>query len=146
MIFLNGDILECRRYSKAYALVPYKGQMSNSLLVVEDVVDFSKKNPENHKCMCKCLKCGKIYPRLVTVRQIREGKAKCYCSGQYPKQRYKFLDKKGEMLRFLVSERNKAKSEAVFAEDEERLQKYDLIIHFLQSASLKNYFNKRLDL
>lgn len=145
MIYLNGDAITCREFGKN-KFVPYKGKMSHTLLVIEDVMDFAKKNPENHQCICKCLKCGKIYPRLVTVRQIREGLAKCYCTGTYPYPRYKFLDKKGEMLKFLVSERNKAKNEAVFAEDLERVYYFDMLIKFLQSKSLEKYFNKGLDM
>lgn len=143
MIILNEDKAIRKRFVMN-KLVPYKGKMSNTLLVIEDVIDKAKKNPDNHRCICKCLVCGKIYPRILPVKKIREKAVKCPCSNKHT--RYKFLGKKGKMLKFLCEERNKAKNEAVFAKDLQRVADFDMIIHFLQSTSLENYFRKKLDM
>lgn len=143
MIIINEDKAIKKDFVK-YKSIRYKGQMSNTLLVIEDVIDMSLKNPGNHRCICKCLRCGKIYPKTVSIRQIREKTAKCFCSGQH--KRYKFFDKKGTMLKFLVAERNKARNEMVFAEDANRVENFDLLISFLESKSLANYFRKGLDM
>lgn len=142
MIFLNEDKANKKRFVTNKVL-PYKGKMSNTLLVIEDVIDMSKKNPDNHRCICKCLACGRVYPHIIAVRDIRTKAARCFCSGQH--KRYKFLDKRGIMLKFLHEERNRAKHEAVFASDMQRIIYFDMIINFLNSASLTNYFQKKLD-
>ena len=97
MIILNDDKARQKNYQR-YRMIKYKGQMSNTLLVIEDVLDKSKKNPDCHKCICKCLRCGKIYPIPITIRRIREKTAKCSCGGT--DTRYRFRDKKGKMLKF----------------------------------------------
>lgn len=143
MIFINED-KAIQKTCRVGAVVKYKGKMSNNLLVIEDVFDFAKKNPDNHGCICKCLKCGMIYPRIIPIRKIREKTIDCTCTGS--DKRYRFLDKREKMLYFLVSERNKAASEAVFLEDMKRVEGFDMLIHFIKSKSLATYFRKGLDM
>lgn len=144
MIILNEDKALKSRFVWG-KVKPYKGQMSNTLIVVEDVIDKSKKNPDNHRCICKCLACGRVYPGTVAVRRVREKSIECPCQGKW-ETIHKFANKKGVMLRFLNKELNIAKNEAVFEEDMERIYYLKMIIRFLESRTLRNYFRDHLDM
>ena len=47
---------------------------------------------------------------------------------------------------FVIRKARCLNSEMVFEEDIERVENFDLIINFLESQSLNNYFDKKLDM
>ena len=139
MIMINED-KKVREPLKRPSRNVLKGETINNLLVLEDILDLSVSNRSlRYRCICKCLKCGRIMEN-VRSWDLKHGRVFCQCTVK--NNHYKFKDLKGKMLKFLVSERNRAQAEMLFEEDAHRVKEYDTIINFLQSRSLKKYFQE----
>ena len=115
----------------------------NGAIVIEDVYDMKEKSYQGrHKCIVQCMYCHRV-SGVIPWSSVLYKRFECPCRKKT--KRHRFKDMKGKMLKFLVSERNKAKAEMLFDEDLKRIEEYDRIINFLQSYSLKKYFLEELD-
>ena len=138
MIVVNEDkAVNEKSVKKSKSLL--KGQIINHLLVLEDILDLSIINHSfRYRCVCKCLDCGRVF--TVSSWRLRRKSVSCVCSKYHRRGLYKFRYLRGKMLKFLVSERNKAEAEMLFEEDLKRVEGFDTVINFINSKSLKNYF------
>lgn len=138
MIVVNEDMaVDGKSVKSSKSLL--KGKIINNLLVLEDILDLSIINHSfRYRCVCKCLDCGRVF--TASSWRLKHNEVYCICSKNHKKGLYKFKYLRGKMLKFLVSERNKAEAEMLFEEDVKRVAGFDTVINFINSKSLKNYF------
>lgn len=142
MILLNSDNpregVRKRGFSKNY-----KGRYIGDWKVLEDALDLSAKHPYRHILICKCVHCGNVIEIPATFFTYRfDSYQHCSChSHQITNYNFEYL--KSKMLLFLSEERNRVQHECVFEEDKERIDKFQIIIDFLNSQSLNDYFKGR---
>lgn len=116
-----------------------KGKLINGYLVVEDIFFVDHAAGRRHKCICKCMVCGKI--RRMDALKLKSGEKPCSCdlSASY---RFKFKKMRGKMLRTLTGEINRLQGEALFPGDYQRIEDLKEVKQFIKSKLLDGFFTK----
>jgi hypothetical protein len=142
VIFFNPD-KEDKRVRRRGFSKKYKGKYIGDWKILEDALDLAGKHPYRHILIVRCVHCGRVthFPATYfTYKPELYLHCGCHSHRETPQD---FITWRESMLLFLSQELNKARHEAVFAEDEERIDNFQRVIDFLGSKTLDKFFKPR---
>ena len=114
-----------------------KGKIINGYIVLEDMFYTNESKRTRHRCICKCLFCGKLH--RMTAYKLRKNEKPCRCHMQMNVvNRYRKMRKK--LAKTVSGEINRLKAEALFEDDYKRIANLKEVLGFIESQSLDNYF------
>lgn len=142
MIYFNPDKENRKVRRRGFSKI-YKGKFIGDWKILEDALDLAGKHPYRHILIVRCVHCGRITHFPATYFTYHpEMYMHCGCHN-HQETTQDFTKWRESMLLFLSSELNRAKSEAVFEEDLERIEQYQRVIDFLGSKTLDKFFKVR---